>query len=635
VDVVRDAPEPVAEPERLAVEAELRSRLEGGRAPGAGLSRTRLDQLVSMFGLDPLERDIVAALWTTAYAADWRAALAARDAVPGHLTVNGLAQVFGHRPRLRLSPESPLRVWRIVAEHPFIDGPAALSLDAHVHAWLEGHHELTATLVSRARLLAASFELPSWALDAWARRLRDGLEAGHRWRVRLTFRDAGPGDATAAEAIAAGIAKRLGVLAMLVDVAGAAGDELHELNVYAQRQAFLDRAAPCWTPGADATCPREVVPFPIQFLLKADARLPRDERLHDLEIPVALPTLVERRTLWLGAVPGASSWPAAALDDLSGRYEVTAGEVLRAAAASPRDAQEAAQQLRDAAVDDLGGLAEAIPCPFRWDDLVVPPAVRDRLEDVTFEARERSRLWAKAEAARLYPQGRGLVALFAGPPGTGKTMAAQVIAAELGLDLLRVDLSRVVSKWVGETAQHLQKVLSSVSSRRAVLLFDEADALFGKRIEDAKQAQDHFVNMDISHLMIALESYTGVVVLATNLKANIDAAFVRRIRHAVDFPMPDARAREAIWEQAAGALFGTPLEAGTREAVTRVARLDASGAQIKNAALSAVFASRRARRTPDATLLGAMLARELAKDGAGMSARELEATLGREIEGAR
>jgi hypothetical protein len=99
--------------------------------------------------------------------------------------------------------------------------------------------------------------------------------------------------------------------------------------------------------------------------------------------------------------------------------------------------------------------------------------------------------------------------------------------------------------------------------------------------------------------------------------------------------MPDARAREAIWGQAAGALFGTPLEAGTREAVTRVARLEASGAQIKNAALSAVFASRRARRTPDATLLGAMLARELAKDGAGMSARELEATLGREIEGAR
>src|SRR5262249_50192781 len=146
-------------------------------------------------------------------------------------------------------------------------------------------------------------------------------------------------------------------------------------------------------------------------------------------------------------------------------------------------------------------------------------------------------------------------------PGTGKTMSAQVITADLGLDLLRIDLSKVISKWVGETAQHLQRVLSSPGSRRAVLLFDEADAVFGRRIEEARHAQDHFVNQDLGHLMTAIESYTGIVLLATNLRANLDAAFVRRIRHAIEFQLPDAAARRAIWTRAAEALFGAPLDA--------------------------------------------------------------------------
>jgi SpoVK/Ycf46/Vps4 family AAA+-type ATPase len=127
--------------------------------------------------------------------------------------------------------------------------------------------------------------------------------------------------------------------------------------------------------------------------------------------------------------------------------------------------------------------------------------------------------------------------------------------------------------------------------------------------------------------MVALESYTGIALLATNLKANIDAAFVRRIRHSIDFTMPDATAREAIWLRAVQALFGTPLAEATRDAVTRVARIEASGAQIKNAALSAAFTARRTRTIADATLLGRMLGRELAKDGAGLSARDLATTL--------
>lgn len=606
--------------EREHWETELRARMQGKAGVAKKLKAGRLARLAEMFGLSAFERDTLAALWTCAYAPQWRTELAARDALPGHVTVLGLARAFGHAPRARLASESPLRLWRMAAEHPFVEGTAALSLDPHVIAWLEGEPELDRALVGGVRLLESRVELASWQLDAHAARLAAGLRRGERWRVLLEGEDV-----LAAQSCAAALARRIGLLALHVRPGALAGDEGRERGVRVQRQAYLDGCAPCWH-AADAAlaCPEEVLPFPLQLVIGAGAA---GERGRELVIPLADPDADERRSLWRAALPAAAAWPAEALDDLALRYEVGCGEILQAADRAPGDAREAARHLREGTAGDLRGLARQLACSFAWDDLVVPQPVRARLEEIVFEARERARLWAEPSAARLYPQGRGLVSLFAGAPGTGKTMAAQVIAAELGLELLRVDISQILSKWVGETAQHLQKVLSSPASRRAVLLFDEADALFGKRVEDARQAQDHFVNMDISHLMIALESYTGIVLLATNLKANLDSAFVRRIRHAVDFPMPDAAARAAIWTRAAQALFGAPLQPPLRDAIARVARIEASGAQIKNAALSAAFAARRLRRAPDAALLGELLGRELAKDGAGMSARELSATL--------
>jgi vesicle-fusing ATPase len=204
-------------------------------------------------------------------------------------------------------------------------------------------------------------------------------------------------------------------------------------------------------------------------------------------------------------------------------------------------------------------------------------------------------------------------------------MAAQVIAADLGLDLLAVDLSAVISKWVGETAQHLQELLSSRAAQRSVLFFDEADALYAKRVEEVRDAQDRFANVDTSHLMTALEAYPGIVLLASNLKGNIDSAFLRRIRHVVEFARPDAAARAEIWRRTLTGLFGATTCAALASDITRLAQLEASGAQIKTSALSSVFAARRARQQPNLTLLAQMLSRELAKEGAGLSTRDLAA----------
>src|SRR5262249_30896357 len=187
--------------------------------------------------------------------------------------------------------------------------------------------------------------------------------------------------------------------------------------------------------------------------------------------------------------------------------------------------------------------AQVLQSAFTWDDLVVGKDVRAALEDFTYEARSRNAFWERPEAQRLFPEGRSLVGLFCGPPGTGKTMSAQVIAGALGLALCRVNLATVVSKWVGELAQNLERIFTFARHRNLMLLFDEADALYGKRVNDVQDAQDRFANMDVSHLMTAVEAFDGVVILTTNLKSNIDPAFLRRIRYSVEFSKPDAAQR--------------------------------------------------------------------------------------------
>jgi SpoVK/Ycf46/Vps4 family AAA+-type ATPase len=258
---------------------------------------------------------------------------------------------------------------------------------------------------------------------------------------------------------------------------------------------------------------------------------------------------------------------------------------------------------------------------------VVPDRLRQALEDFAFEARDRVRFWEAPGARRLFPRGTGLVALFGGPPGTGKTMAAQVVAAELEMDLFRVDLASVVSKYIGETAKHLRQIFARAARMNAVLLFDEADALVSKRT-DVNDAHDRHANADTSYLLQLLEDYRGIVILATNKKQNIDPAFIRRVRYVFDFPRPEVAERRRIWRQVVGELCG-------QEALRRLgatidalgAHVDLSGAQIKGAVLASIFAARRRRQPLAMAHLLQGLERELAKEGRSLGSREQERLL--------
>jgi SpoVK/Ycf46/Vps4 family AAA+-type ATPase len=196
----------------------------------------------------------------------------------------------------------------------------------------------------------------------------------------------------------------------------------------------------------------------------------------------------------------------------------------------------------------LERLSRRIVPEVGWDDLVLTPEVRRALQEVCARARHRDRVLVDWRMRRGGGRGRGVTALFAGDSGTGKTMSAEVIAADLGLDLYTVNLATVVDKYVGETEKNLERIFSEAGGVNAVLFFDEADAIFGKR-SDVRDAHDRYANIESAYLLQRLETFDGLAVLATNLRSNIDEAFTRRLDAIVDFPAPDAGLRRSLWRQ--------------------------------------------------------------------------------------
>jgi hypothetical protein len=231
----------------------------------------------------------------------------------------------------------------------------------------------------------------------------------------------------------------------------------------------------------------------------------------------------------------------------------------------------------------FAGLAQLIEPFATWDDLILPAAQKQVLRTIVAQVRQRATVWDRWGFGRKSSRGLGIHALFAGPSGTGKTMAAEVMARELSLDLHRIDLSALVSKYIGETEKNLRRVFDAAERGGSILLFDEADALFGKRSE-VRDSHDRYANIEVSYLLQRIESYRGLAILTTNLKTALDPAFTRRLRFTVHFTFPDQEQRLEIWRR----VF--PEETPREELnYDRLARLSLSGGHIRNLALNAAF----------------------------------------------
>ncbi len=335
--------------------------------------------------------------------------------------------------------------------------------------------------------------------------------------------------------------------------------------------------------------------------LAGDLRWEPRDALHDrvfVRVEFARPGYEDRRRLWIGCLDRSIEPQAEAL---AGTFRFTAGQIRDAAATARNLARWRDPETPQLSRDDLysacrlqsngalAALARPITPHYAWDDIVLAPDELAQLREICHQASARHIVYGEWGFDRKLSLGKGLNVLFSGPPGTGKTMAAEVIANELGLDLYKIDLSQVVSKYIGETEKNLDRIFTAAQSANAILFFDEADALFGKRSE-VKDAHDRYANIEVGYLLQKMEEYEGVAILASNLRSHMDEAFVRRMHFIVELPFPDEHYRRRIWE----VIF--PREAPLGEDVDFgiLARdIKLAGGNIKNIGLAAAFYAAR------------------------------------------
>lgn len=546
-------------------------------------------------------------------------------AARGYATEELALRLFGYGHNSLWRTDSSLAKWGLIIEKEAAPGePSLLKCDPFIAQWLLGHEGLDESLADIAMFYPTQPPLKNWPVKS-ATALLERILKQETKQVRFSvIGPPGCGRRTLATIICSRFKMRL----LVIDSDHV--DNWRQVFVRAQRQALLDNCGIAWY-GEKAlrqTWPQGIFNVPIQFMIceKNQKPIPVNGIINStIEMPELL--ISEQQELLKRFVPVSQTWNKKEVNKLVSQHRMSIGDIN---ALVERDVQmltEASDVIRESARYKLGELAQLLECPFEWDDLVLPKFLQEILEDFVFEARERAMFWEQENARRLFPQGRGLIALFSGPSGTGKTMAAQVIAAELGLDLFRINLSTVVSKYVGETSQNLERILSRAEHLDIVLLFDEADALFGKRTE-VKDAHDRFANTDTNYLLQAIENYRGLALLSTNKKENVDTAFIRRLRYVLEFPKPDARQREQIWSGIAGKLITAEHKIKLNGHLTTIANdVELTGAQIKFAVLSAIFIAKQDNKPLMMKHLLRGLERELMKEGRTLSGRERERLL--------
>jgi SpoVK/Ycf46/Vps4 family AAA+-type ATPase len=324
------------------------------------------------------------------------------------------------------------------------------------------------------------------------------------------------------------------------------------------------------------------------------------ERLHTprqaLTVPITKPDTAGQVLLWRQALGSAAERLSDQIAAIVQHFDLGPRAIAAAAAeARTRAELRTGQRYMEVHDDDvwqacrehtamrLDDLAQRIDSHFTWQDIVLPEDVMQQLHEIAAQVAQRPRVYEQWGFGQRLSRGRGISALFSGPSGTGKTMAAEVLANHLRLNLYRIDLAGVVSKYIGETERNLRRVFDAAEQSGAILFFDEADALFGTRTE-VKDSHDRYANIEVDYLLQRMEAYRGLAILATNRKSALDRAFMRRIRFLVDYPFPDADSRRRIWRK----VF--PPEAPRNNLdYHALSRLEVSGGNIHNIALAAAF----------------------------------------------
>jgi ATP-dependent 26S proteasome regulatory subunit len=522
---------------------------------------------------------------------------------PGIERLSALECFSEQAPLCRLGLIHPIQneyASRPILNREFMAAPEVVS-------WIVGQSNPAVTVDNSLQLLLPPFENlpflnePAFASVNWAAIIKE--------RAHLSLSGADPHRQLFA---AQWIAERLGNPLLVIDVAGLknSGRLDSALLRMALRDCVLIQAIPLFSgwdafldadPSLQSAIMDEIAWFPGPVITQSatpwnaalvSTRDPRPIYRWNFNLPV----FGERRGLWLYYLGEDGKLPEADLDLLAGQFILTSAQIQAAVHAArnlalqqqrplkPADLLAAARQQTSSQLDNL---AVKIKPRYTWQDVVLPEEELTVLHEIVATIRGRARVLDEWGLGKKLVPNPGIAVLFAGPPGTGKTLSAQVIAAELGLDIYRIDLSTVVSKYIGETEKNLEQIFSQAANSNAILFFDEADAIFGKRSE-VKDAHDRYANIEVSYLLQRIENFDGVVILASNLRSNLDEAFVRRLQFIIDFPFPDEAQRLSIWK----VLFppGVPrAEALDFENLAK--RFSFSGGNIRNVIVNAAFAA--------------------------------------------
>ena len=590
----------------MAALAEIRAALEQKPAPppsdaesATGETRAALDHLISVFGLSPFEGRLLMFVASPELDSAFAqlCAIAHGDPQRAYPTFSLALALLPGAHWSALSPGGPLRRWRMIE----VGSGSALTtsplrVDERILHFLTGVSApeprlagIIAPVDWEGELAPSHATLADRIVAAWSRSSPAPV-------VQLR------GEGSSVKRALARTASRQVDLKLAVASVGALPTAPHETETLSrlwEREAALEGYALLiegeefdFTDGPRSAALTRFVER-TQGLLLVSLREPR--RLGNrptVGLDVASLSATEQQIIWHAALGKTAAPLNGHVALLASQFNLTADKIY-AAAAEARirvesvDSEQMGRALWDACREQarprLEDLAQRMTSAPAWSDLVLPEPQQQVLLEIGAHVRQRALVYETWGFGKQGARGLGISALFAGASGTGKTMAAEVLANDLALDLYRIDLSSVVSKYIGETEKNLRRIFDAAEEAGAVLLFDEADALFGKRSE-VKDSHDRYANIEVSYLLQRMESYKGLAVLTTNLRSALDTAFLRRLRFVVQFPFPDARHRAEIWRR----VFprNAPLDGVDP---VRLAGLNVAGGNIRNIALNAAF----------------------------------------------
>jgi hypothetical protein len=576
--------------ELLGGQADAEARAAGEAARDHMTPEPAIDRLAALFQLSAFERDIL----LLCAGIEMDGALAAlcggaqRQPALAYASFSLAMAVLPQPHWSALSPSRPLRRFRLVE----LDATRGLTA-APLRIEERILHDLAGVNLLDTRLRPYLRECPA---SAWI--AAEHRDVARRAEAVFVGKPAEPplvllcgDDPQGQEDVASLIAQHLGrqLYALNTQDLPAVGAELNQLATLWEREKMLLPGAlvmQC-APGGYAAAARQLadrLPGPLFVASREPVRLDRAAIRFDVEKPLP----IEQKKLWQQALGASAQKLNGALDNLSEQFRLSAKSIfatstLVAVNDDAADCDALWNACRSLARPRLEDLAQRIVPAAGWDDLILPAPQKRMLRQLADQVSHRLTVYETWGFSGTGRRGLGVSALFAGGSGTGKTMAAEVLAGVLKLDLYRIDLSAVVSKYIGETEKNLKQVFDAAENGGVLLLFDEADALFGKRA-DVKDGRDRYANIEVGYLLQRMENFGGLAILTTNLKASLDKAFQRRLRFIVDFPFPDAAQREAIWER----IF--PANTPTKDLdLKRLAQLNMSGGSIRNIALNAAF----------------------------------------------